>query len=162
MLLKTVLPVGLTGIVLSAYFSAIMSTADSCLMAASGNVLTDIIKGHNHPSGLRISQLLTFAIGAIALLLAFKMPNVLDLMLHSYTFMVSGLFIPVIAALIKTNNNPLAAFWSMIVGGCTSLTLIILYLDLPLGLDPIIFGIASSLAVFILLSFIKRTHQVSI
>jgi solute:Na+ symporter, SSS family len=33
-LLKTVLPVGLLGIVLSAYFSAIMSTADSCLMAA--------------------------------------------------------------------------------------------------------------------------------
>jgi SSS family solute:Na+ symporter len=161
-LLKTVLPVGLTGIVLSAYFSAIMSTADSCLMAASGNVLTDIIKGHNHPSGLRISQLLTFAIGAIALLLAFKMPNVLDLMLHSYTFMVSGLFIPVIAALIKTNNNPLAAFWSMIVGGCTSLTLIILNLDLPLGLDPIIFGIASSLAVFVLLSLAKRTPQVSI
>ena len=42
-LLKTVLPIGLLGVMLAAYFSAIMSTADSCLMAASGNILTDIL-----------------------------------------------------------------------------------------------------------------------
>lgn len=155
-LLKTVLPIGLTGIVLSAYFSAIMSTADSCLMAASGNVLTDIFRGHNHPSSLRISQLLTLLMGAAALLIALKMPNVLELMLHSYSFMVSGLFIPVIAALIKTNNNSTAAFWSMIAGGGTSLSLIILNPELPLGLDPIIFGISSSLVVFLLIAALTR------
>jgi SSS family solute:Na+ symporter len=42
-LLATVLPVGLMGLMLSSYFSAILSTADSCLMAASGNIVTDII-----------------------------------------------------------------------------------------------------------------------
>lgn len=157
-LLKTVLPIGLTGIVLSAYFSAIMSTADSCLMAASGNVLTDILRGHNHPSSLRLSQILTFIIGAIALLLALKMPNVLELMLYSYTFMVSGLFVPVIAALIKTDNNPAAAFWSMLVGGGTSLSLIILNPELPFGLDPIIFGISSSLAIFLVVIAFKKTQ----
>jgi SSS family solute:Na+ symporter len=31
------------GLMLSSYFSAILSTADSCLMAASGNIVTDII-----------------------------------------------------------------------------------------------------------------------
>jgi SSS family solute:Na+ symporter len=41
--LATVLPVGLMGLMLSSYFSAILSTADSCLMAASGNIVTDII-----------------------------------------------------------------------------------------------------------------------
>lgn len=155
-LLKTVLPIGLTGVVLSAYFSAIMSTADSCLMAASGNVLTDIFKGHNHPSSLRFSQILTFVIGAIALLIALKMPNVLELMLHSYTFMVSGLFIPVVAALIKTKNNSAAAFWAMIAGGGTSLSLIVLNPELPFGLDPIIYSISSSLVVFLLVSTLKR------
>jgi len=156
LLLKTVLPVGLTGIVLSAYFSAIMSTADSCLMAASGNVLTDIFRGHNHRSSLRFSQILTFLMGAAALLIALKMPNVLELMLHSYTFMVSGLFVPVIAALIKTHNNPAAAFWSMIAGGGMSLSLIILNPELPFGLDPIIFGISSSLAVFLLVAMLTN------
>jgi SSS family solute:Na+ symporter len=33
----------LMGLMLSSYFSAILSTADSCLMAASGNIVTDII-----------------------------------------------------------------------------------------------------------------------
>ncbi|MEZ5057078.1 MAG: sodium:solute symporter family protein [Saprospiraceae bacterium] len=44
LMLRTILPVGLMGLMLSAYFSAIMSTADSCLMAASGNVVTDILR----------------------------------------------------------------------------------------------------------------------
>jgi SSS family solute:Na+ symporter len=42
-LLATILPMGLMGLMLSSYFSAILSTADSCLMAASGNIVTDII-----------------------------------------------------------------------------------------------------------------------
>ncbi len=155
LLLKTVLPVGLTGIVMSAYFSAIMSTADSCLMAASGNILTDILKSHHHPNSLRLSQVLTFVIGAVALLLALKMPNVLELMLYSYTFMVSGLFVPVVAVLINPRNNPRAAFWSMISGGGTSLTLIIANPALPFGLDPIVFGISASLFIFLLLKLIK-------
>ncbi|HDP93966.1 MAG TPA: sodium:solute symporter family protein, partial [Candidatus Aminicenantes bacterium] len=36
MMIKTALPAGVTGIVIAAYFSAIMSTADSCMMASSG------------------------------------------------------------------------------------------------------------------------------
>ena len=94
--------------------------------------------------------------GTVALFIALKMPNVLELMLHSYTFMVSGLFVPVIAALIKTKNNPAAAFWSMIAGGATSLSLIILNPELPFGLDPIIFGISSSLVVFMLISVLTN------
>ncbi|HUU00382.1 MAG TPA: sodium:solute symporter family protein [Myxococcota bacterium] len=43
MLLRTVLPTGLMGIVLASYFSAVLSTADSCLMASSGNLVTDVV-----------------------------------------------------------------------------------------------------------------------
>lgn len=149
-LLKTVLPVGLLGIVLSSYFSAIMSTADSCLMAASGNIVTDILRKHNSPNSLRFSQLLTFIIGVFALLLALKMTNVLELMLHSYSFMVSGMFVPVLAALFAKKPNALAAFASMIIGGSTTLALIILSINLPLDLDANLFGIAASLFAYIL------------
>jgi len=159
LLLKTVLPVGLTGIVLSAYFSAIMSTADSCLMAASGNILTDIFRYHHHPLSLRYSQLLTLLVGMLALLIAVKMPNVLELMLYSYTFMVSGLFIPVLASLIRLKQNPQAGFWSMIVGGATSLTLIVVQPELPFGLDPIIFGILASLLVFAAITLLANLQN---
>ena len=152
-LLRTILPVGFLGIVLSAYFSAIMSTADSCLMAASGNVLTDILKKHNSKNGLRYSQILTLAIGVLALLIALKMTSVLELMLHSYSFMVSGMIIPVLAALFLKKPNSLAALVSMIMGGCTTLSLIISGIKLPLELDANIFGIGAALVGYLIVHF---------
>jgi solute:Na+ symporter, SSS family len=140
-LLRTVLPIGLTGLILSAYFSAIMSTADSCLMAASGNVITDIFGKQNSNRIMLLSQGITLFLGFTAILIAWKVPNVLELMLHSYSFMVSGLFIPVIAGIFLKNPNNKGAFWSMIAGGTTTLSLILSGINLPLGLDANIYGI---------------------
>lgn len=155
-LLRTILPVGLMGIVLSAYFSAIMSTADSCLMASSGNIITDIFRKHKSKNSLRLSQLFTAIVGVTALLLAMKMPNVLELMLHSYSFMVSGMIIPVMAALFTKRPNKHASLWSMITGGSVTFILIVSGLELPLGLDPIIFGITASIINYALVSTINQ------
>lgn len=149
-LLNTILPVGLMGLMLSAYFSAILSTADSCLMAASGNVQTDILskiwpQKLNNKSHLRLSQIITISIGIFAILLANYMTNVLDLMLYSYAFMVSGLFIPVLMALYTKKPNARAAFGAMISGGFTTIFLAESGWDLPLHLDANIFGISASL-----------------
>ena len=155
-LLRTILPVGFLGIVLSAYFSAIMSTADSCLMAASGNILTDVLKKHNSKKGLRYSQVLTLLIGVLALLLALKMTNVLELMLHSYSFMVSGMFFPVVIALFSKKPNSLAALVAMLTGGSITLGLIVLGSALPLGLDANIFGILLSVISYYIIDFLRN------
>ncbi|WP_346858813.1 sodium:solute symporter family protein [uncultured Draconibacterium sp.] len=156
-LLRTILPVGLMGIVLSAYFSAIMSTADSCLMAASGNILTDVLKKHRTANSLRYSQLLTLIVGVLAMFLALKMTSVLDLMLHSYSFMVSGMIVPVLAALFLRNPNANAALVSMFAGGLTTLFLIVSEMELPLNLDANIFGIVLSvLSYFLVMLFAKK------
>jgi SSS family solute:Na+ symporter len=158
LLLRTILPAGLTGLMLSAYFSAIMSTADSCLMAASGNIVTDILerffplKGDDKKT-LRVSQITTFVIGAVALVIAMGMQNVLELMLLSYAFMVSGLFVPVIGALFWKRSTPNAAFWAMLAGGATTLMLILLKIELPFGLDANIAGISLSALTFVLISY---------
>ena len=162
-LLRTVLPVGLMGLMMSAYFSAIMSTADSCLMAASGNMVSDILARFLHMPEekiLKYSQVVTFTIGALALLLATAMTNVLSLMLMSYSFMVSGLCIPLLAALFFKNKHAGAALASMLCGGATTLTLEILLklelLKLPLGLDANIFGISFALLVYLVVSQTKN------
>jgi SSS family solute:Na+ symporter len=164
LLLRTVLPVGLMGLMMAAYFSAIMSTADSCLMASSGNFLTDILsRWVRLPGGKRgfllVSQLLTLLLGITALLLAMRMPNVLELMLYSYAFMVSGLFVPVIGALFLRKASPKAAFWAMLLGGGTTITLIIGGWPLPMELDPNIFGISCSLITFSILNFTTNQAQ---
>jgi SSS family solute:Na+ symporter len=93
LLLRSVLPVGLMGIMMASYFSAIMSTADSCLMAASGNIMTDIFRpffDRQKGTLLLKSQLVTLGIGLLAIVIATTLESVLDLMLLSYAFMVSG------------------------------------------------------------------------
>ncbi len=158
-LLNTVLPAGIMGLMLSAYFSAILSTADSCLMAASGNVQTDILNKivtfrKDTKSQLKSSQIITLVIGALSLLLASYMTNVLKLMLYSYAFMVSGLFVPTLAALYTKKPNKSAALLSMILGGTTTVLLTKLDISLPFSLDANIFGISASFLAYIIISTI--------
>ena len=159
LLLRKALPIGFLGLMMSAYFSAIMSTADSCLMAASGNFVSDILKYFKRGdtrNEIRLSQVVTLVIGAIAIVLATLMHNVLELMLYSYAFMVSGLFIPVIGMLIFKKPEPFAALVSMMLGGLTTLLLIIMDLDLPYELDENFFGIIiSSISFFTIQYSIK-------
>lgn len=158
MLLRTVLPVGLMGIMMSAYFSAILSTADSCLMASSGNLVSDVV-GHFRKrqlvgrAFLRSSQVTTLGLGVLALLLASAMTSVLGLMLYSYAFMVSGLLVPVLGALFWKRRSPPAALAAMVVGGTTTVALEVgVKLEawtLPLGLDSNVFGLSASALVFV-------------
>ncbi len=155
LLLRAILPVGALGLVLAAYFSAILSTADSCLMAASGNLLTDIVqrlfpKETSSKQVLRLSQILTLALGIIAIVIAANMQNVLSLMLASYAFMVSGLLVPLLAAVFLGKRNANAALAAMIGGGFTTILLGNLPIALPLGLDANIFGITTSAILFLL------------
>jgi len=136
MLLRTVLPVGLMGLMLSSYFSAILSTADSCLMASSGNIVTDVLSHFRKidpeaPSTLRLSQVVTLAVGVFALWLATTMTNVLDMMLYSYAFMVSGLFVPIVGALFWKRRSSAAAFWAMLAGGFVTVVLQIFSISTP-------------------------------
>lgn len=165
MLLKSALPVGISGIVLAAYFSAIMSTADSCLIAASANWVHDLFqslrkKDFSPKTSMRLSQLTTLVIGLIALLLSGVFPTVLEIILYTYAFMVSGLLVPTLTGYFWKRSHPTAALLSMITGGTFTLILIITKIHLPYNLDPSLFGIALSAITLFLLSIIlsRRPH----
>jgi solute:Na+ symporter, SSS family len=151
MLLKTILPLGLMGLFMSAYFSAILSTADSCLMAASGNAVSDIFGRFfslHERLELGLSQVATLIIGILAITIAASMENVLEIMLLSYSFMVSGLFIPILTGIFLKKPDAVAAMSAMLSGGFLTLFLTLSGIDLPLGLNPIIFGLAGSLIIY--------------
>jgi len=162
-LLSQILPAGILGLMMSAYFSAVLSTADSCLMAASGNLTTDILGKYFTSKSLkeemRISQLLTLAIGIVAIIIAWQMTEVLSLMLYSYAFMVSGLFVPVIAGLFFGQTSPKAATSSMITGGSLTAGLIISEVSLPLGLDANLFGLTLSLLTFLSVIYYEKKYS---
>ncbi len=160
--LRTILPVGGMGLLLSAYFSAILSTADSCLVAASGNMIHDLLPDRKPFNSLGFGQLLTGLTGMIAIVLALQMTSVLDLMLYSYAFMVGGLFIPVIGLLVFSKPNPKAALWAMVTGGVVTTAGAASGVPIPWQLDPVIPGILASSMLFLSIQkFGKQAYGIS-
>jgi len=159
MLIKNSLPIGITGIVIAAYFSAIMSTADSCLIASSGNFVNDIIhryflKQASHTTIVRVSQLVTLLLGGLTIIIASSFNTVLEIILHAYSFMVAGLFVPTLGALFWRKSHPLAALISMYTSGSLTLFFIFSKIKLPFDLDASFYGILISFVIFVPLSII--------
>lgn len=150
LMLKHVLPVGALGLIMAAYFSAILSTADSCLMAASGNISRDLFNYKKSKNALKVVQWMTLVIGVLAIIVALYIPSVLELMLLSYGFMVSGLMAPVLGFLLFKNPSRLAAIASMITGSVTLLILQITGLQLPWELDAVVPALSLSLLTMLL------------
>ncbi|HSN54195.1 MAG TPA: sodium:solute symporter family protein [Candidatus Sulfomarinibacteraceae bacterium] len=155
LLIRDVLPVGATGLILAAYFAAIMSTADSCLLASVGNLVDDLIGRHLAPaasehSKLVLSRVLTLVVGLSSVAFALWVPRVIDSILLAYSFMVAGLFVPTLGALFWRRVSGTAAFWSIVAGG--SLTVVLAVTGPDLALDPVFYGMAASAAVLVLLT----------
>lgn len=152
-LLTTVLPAGIAGIVVASYFSAIMSTADSCIIASSGNLVGDILQRSRFRVGdtilVRASQAATLVLGVVAILIASRFTMVLDAILQAYAFLVAGLFVPTLGAYFWPRATAKGAFWAMLLGGGATLALLVTGAPSPLGLDPSFWGILVSALVFV-------------
>ncbi|MCW8798255.1 MAG: sodium:solute symporter family protein [Prosthecochloris sp.] len=169
MLIRDILPAGVTGIIIAAYFSAIMSTADSCMMASSGNFTSDLLKPFlqkrlkANPDSLRLSMVVTLFVGVAAAVLAARFTTVLNAILYTYSFMVSGLFIPTAGALFWKKSSSNGALAAMAGGGTLTLLLMTKIITLPapldkLGLDSTIYGIGLSALLFLIISPLFPDH----
>ncbi len=162
-LINEVLPIGVTGVVAAAYFSAIMSTADSCLVASSGNVVGDFLHryvytGASHRKMIRLSHVVTLILGLAAVYYALRLETVIEGVFDAYGFLVAGLFVPTLGAFFWKRSTSLGALLGMLVGGgVTNLlqwtrdimpeTLHAFFFDL--GLSPVVFGMALSAVFFV-------------
>lgn len=166
LLLTKVLPVAITGVVLASFFSAIMSTADSCLIASSGNFLNDVIERYfikNNSSQKKtviLSQVTTLIIGILAIVLAESFKTVLEIILNAYSFMVAGLLVPTLFAYFSKNKNSTSALSSMLGGGSVTLFLIFSKIKMPFGFDPSIYGIFFSGIIYLTSNKIIKLRHV--
>ncbi len=172
MLIRDILPVGVTGIVIASYFSAIMSTADSCLMASSGNFVNDVIerywiKNVSAKTSIRLSMVATFVIGTLSVLLAAQFGTVLNAILYAYAFMVSGLVVPTVGAYFWKRGTSHGALAAMLGGGVVTILLMLKKSLLPeamqaWGFDVTLYGITTSLVLYVLVSLMfpeKKTAE---
>jgi SSS family solute:Na+ symporter len=119
------------------------------------------MKFKNEKIQMLYSQLFTLILGILALVISLQMTNVLELMLYSYAFMVSGLFVPIIFGLFTKIKNPHAAIASMVSGGTVTLTLGIFITQLPLELDANFYGIITAFVTYLIVSQLRKpTNQI--
>ena len=122
LILKALSPV-LAGLVLAAIMAAIMSTAASILTAATSHVINDvyrqlIYKGRDlDPKRLLVlSRIWTLVIGALAIVISFLIPQIVKLLLMSYTLYTSGVFIPVVGGFFWKKATREGAIAALVTG----------------------------------------------
>jgi len=158
LLIREVLPVGVVGLVLAAYFAAIMSTADSCLLASVGNVVDDLYLVHVNRKAterrvLGLTRLLTVGVGLLSVLVALLMPSVLEAILLSYAIMVSGLFVPTLGGLLWRRVSSVAALVSMFTGAGVLILLKVLPSWSPVK-DPVLVAMPASAVALVFVTLI--------
>jgi len=124
-MILTLLPAGITGIVIAAYIAAVMSSADSCLIGPVSIFTNDIYRKLFRPAAadgelVRVARIMTIVLGVAAIALAYLTPNVLELILYAYTFGAAGLFFPMLGLLFWKRTTASGAFWSMMLGGSSA------------------------------------------
>lgn len=132
-------PAGLKGLMLVGILAAIMSSADICILTASANVTRDVYQRYYDPGisqqrMMRLGMISSLGIGLLAALLAWKMQDVLDILLLAFTLNSAAVILPALAAIYAWRVDAGTAFWSI----CLSFTTILVwYLCATLELAPV-------------------------
>ena len=151
-----VLPTVAAGIVIAALCAAVMSTADSLLLACTSHVVNDIYLGamgksaddeNSSKAVLRMSIVTTVLVGAASLFISLAIPGIITILDYAYTFYASGLVVPVLLGLFWKRGNAMAAVTSIVAGGAVSLLCVFKVVNIPV--DEIIVGMVASLAAYL-------------
>lgn len=128
MLITQVLPVGIGAIVVAAIMAAVMSTADSLLIAGTSHVTNDFYIKLINPEiakdtkkVLALSRIWTVILGGLALAMALIMPGIISVLIFSYTMYASGVFVPVVLGLLWKRGTKEGAIAGIIGGSLVGL-----------------------------------------
>jgi len=144
-------------IIIAAFVSVMLSSADSCLLSAGTIISVDILKNKD----INISRLGILFIGLAALGLAFYLGNILSTLQLAYTVFTAGLTIPILFGFYKekTRVSAKGALLSLMFGGGVSLVLFFLLNENMInlyGVDPVLIGMIFSIVPLLLFREAKK------
>ena len=153
-------PVGLKGLMLVGLLAAVMSTADICILTASANITHDVYHRYfnpnmSHRQMLRLGMYASAAVGQVAMMIAWKMQDIIDVLLLGFTINSAGLFLPTMMAMYSRKADASAAFWSITL---SLITVIVWKLAAQSGLEgifrvePLWPGLAVSIVSYVLIA----------
>jgi SSS family solute:Na+ symporter len=153
---EKVLPNGITGLVLAAALAAIMSTASAALLASStimANDLLTLVRKVGDP--VLATRITTLIVGVAVVGVSLVLNDVVGALTVAYDLLTGALFVPIVLGLLWTRGTSRAAVASMAVSSVVIVGLLIvsgLYSN-----DPIIYGLLSSLVVYVSVSLVPSS-----
>ena len=155
---QTSLPNGIRGLVIAAALAALMSTAAAGLLAASTTVVQDLLprlrQGRESGSGdVHENRIATLLMGAVVLVIALVVSDVISALTLAYNLLVGGMLIPLIGAIYWKRATTAGAITSMSLGFLTALLFMI-----KDGLDantPIYYSLGVALVSFVVVSVLS-------
>jgi len=120
----------MAGIILSAVMAAVMSSADSILNSATAIVLKDFMEpmkmqmSESGTAALRVARAVCLIFGCIATAIAFLLPDIIKLLLYSYSIWAPTMVFPCLMAAfpkLRTPSRPDAPVFIAVVSGLSTL-----------------------------------------
>lgn len=154
-LMKETLPVGLLGLGAAGLLAVVMSTLDSQLVMLSATITKDFYKRLFNPKVsedvmLKIGRVSSFTIGILALLVAYLVQNIIQLIIVSITVIL--IFSPaLIGGFFWKRATAKAAFFSILIGFIT-VVMSIPFLEQTAFLP----GVTLSAITFVLVPFLTK------
>jgi SSS family solute:Na+ symporter len=157
---EAVLPNGLTGLVLAAALAAIMSTASAALLATSTIIANDLLAlVRPVKNALFATRVTTFFVGAAVVGVSLVVNDVVGALTVAYDLLTGALFVPIVLGLLWARGTARAAVASMAVSSVV--VVVLLFTSGLYSNDPIIYGLLSSLVVYVGVSLASAPRPVA-
>ena len=157
---ETILPVGISGIVLAAAVAAMMSTASGALIATATVAKTDVTPllarvfgrgmentDENAERDVHSDRLYVVALGIAVIVIAALLNDVVNALTIAYDILVGGLLVPILGGFLWKRATGVGALCSMAAGTVVTLGTMVVF-----GVaanEPIYYGLAASLIAYV-------------
>ncbi|MEH3143583.1 MAG: sodium:solute symporter [Mycobacterium kyogaense] len=160
---ESILPVGISGLVLAAAVAAMMSTASGALIATATVARTDVTPLLARMVGRPVTtapdaerdvhsdRRYVVALGIVVIVIAALLDDVVAALTIAYDILVGGLLVAILGGFLWRRATGTGALWSMAVGTVVTLGTMAVVGDV-LANEPIYYGLAASLVVYVVAS----------
>jgi SSS family solute:Na+ symporter len=158
---ETILPVGISGLVLAAAVAAMMSTASGALIATATVARTDVkpllarlvgrtvAESPDAERDVHSDRLYVVVLGIAVIVIAALLNDVVAALTIAYDILVGGLLVAILGGFLWKRATGTGALWSMAAGTVVTLTTMVVVGDV-LANEPIYYGLAASLIAYVI------------
>ncbi|WP_257350374.1 sodium:solute symporter family protein [Pseudalkalibacillus decolorationis] len=158
-------PISIGAIILSATVAFVITTGNSYLLSAAGNIVYDIYARYGRKEIpekklLGFNRITVVILGVFAYVLGSFFPSVLAIQMYSYSMYGAAITPSILASFLWKRATGAGALSSIIIGG-TATMFWELVLNKPLGWNSVLFSLPLSIIALIIVSLVTKDKRIN-